>query len=238
MAFWNGRHWTTDPEEQDSQARLTRSRGRRRRQTWFDWIMTATMIVALPLAAVAATQRATAGLGAPSLDGDVGISTDGVAATSDGTGTAMQWAGYEWRGRPPVQVGVKSYLTSPGLASAAVAAAASWSRSAVVDVVMSAGGKRGIEIYEGDYGPDQHAAWTMVTKRNGYVSAVRIFINTYKLGTASPWVMEFALCHELGHALGLDHQMAATEASCLSPDLPGTAPNATDFRQLELIYQR
>jgi hypothetical protein len=30
--------------------------------------------------------------------------------------------------------------------------------------------------------------------------------------------------------------MGATTPSCMSPDLPGTAPNQQDFAQLDLIY--
>lgn len=233
MAYWNGERWTVDPAEAGPSGMLARQAPR---SAWFDWLMTGLMIVALPLAAVVASEHAAGGSGATALQGDVAVTTDGVVTVD--SAVATQWAGYEWRGRPPLQIGVRSYLSSPGLVQAASAAAASWSQSAVLDVNFTNGGKRAIEIYEGDYGANQHAAWTQVTKRNGYVSSVMIFINTHRLGGASPWTLQFALCHELGHALGLDHQAGAAEPSCLSPELPGTSPNATDYGQLELIYQR
>src|SRR5688500_10416230 len=232
MAYWDGTHWATDPDAATVRGSSS-AHARQGRASWFDWLMTGVMALALPVAALIASDQVSADPGG-GLVGDVSVASDGTALA--GPAEAVQWAGYEWRGRAPIQVGVRSYLTTPGLASAAVAAAASWSQSSVLDVVVG-GGKRGIEIYEGDYGPDQHAAWTQVTKRNGYASSVTIFINIYKLGTASPSMQQFALCHEIGHALGLDHQWGATVPSCLSPEMSGTTPNATDFWQLELIYQ-
>jgi hypothetical protein len=75
-------------------------------------------------------------------------------------------------------------------------------------------------------------------KRNDYVSSVAIFINRTGFRAPRPKMLQFALCHELGHALGLNHQVGAAQPSCLSRELPGSAPNTTDYLQLELIYQR
>jgi hypothetical protein len=181
------------------------------------------------LAVIAATQS----------QAGTGSSSDLRVAGSDSspsTSTAVQWAGYEWRGRPPVTVTLDSHLVNPNLQAAVDAAAASWSASDVVDVVVGGRGKHKVSLYEDHYGLGQPAAWTQVFKRNGYITSVTIYVNDDLLVDPSLWTSEWAICHEVGHGLGLDHQMGATTPSCMSPDLPGTAPNQQDFAQLDLIY--
>jgi hypothetical protein len=233
MAYWNGTGWADDPADPPRrQGPIARTTGRR----FFDWMVTAIMVLAIPLSASVLT-RTTDAAGAPHLATDLRLVSDGLVAAEDAEVTATQWAGYRWRGRAPVQVTLRPILTTAGFVNATYAAAAAWSQSSVADVVVGSSGKRRVDILEGAYGTAVPAAWTQVFKRNGYISSVTIYLNTDKLGGWSDWMLQFALCHEVGHALGLDHQYGALEPSCLSPELAGTAPNATDYAQLELIYR-
>jgi hypothetical protein len=199
-----------------------------------DAIATAVMLLCLPTSAALMTTATGAASDATSLSNDVRVSG---AASSDPS-SAVQWAGYEWRGRAPISVALDAHLTSSTYAVALADAARSWSASDVVDVVLGASGKRKIVVYQGEYGADVPAAWTQVSKRNGYVSSATIYLNDTKLAGASAWMLDFAICHEVGHGLGLGHQMDAVEPSCLSPMMPGAVPNAEDYAQLDLIYGR
>jgi hypothetical protein len=234
MGYWNGSQWTDDPARAAIDRSATARTGQRR---FFDWVITAIMLLALPFAGVVARERAAADVGAASLmAADVYLLSDGSTSIGTDEATTTQWAGYRWRGRAPIVVSIRSFLQTPAFVSALQTAAATWSDSSVVDVSFEGGGKRGIDVYEGDYGAGQPAAWTQVYKRNGYISSVSIFVNTYHLGTASGWMLQFALCHELGHGLGLAHQLNSSEPGCLNPMLPATVPNSIDYTQLELIY--
>ena len=205
------------------------------RRRLVDWVATLVMVLALPLTGIFMTGSGTAASLTSAFQHDVRTTTDGSSA-STGPTSATQWAGFSWRGRPPITVVLKSYLSNPGLQGAVSQAAASWSVSDVVDVTVGSTGKRVISLYEADYGAGQPAAWTQVFKRNGSITSVTIYVNDFYLATASEWMMQFAMCHEVGHGLGLDHQLDSVEPGCMSPSMPGTVPNTEDYAQLDLIY--
>lgn len=199
-------------------------------RSFVDVLATLVMVLCLPAAAVFMTISASASGG-----GSLADKLDTADSSTD-TQAAAQWAGYEWRGRPPIDVTLAANVSNDAYRTAIAHAASAWSLSDVVDLSIGSSGKRRIVVYEGEYGTDKPAAWTQVSKRNGYVSSATVYLNDTKLAGATPWMLDFAVCHEVGHGLGLDHQMNAVEPSCLSPMLPGSAPNAEDYRQLDVIY--
>lgn len=195
-----------------------------------DVVATLAMLLCLAAAAIFMTISAAASSG-----GSLADELDTADSSAD-IQSATQWAGYEWRGRPPIVVNLTANVSDDGYRTAIAHAAAAWSISDVVDLSVGSSGKRKIVLYEGDYGMDKPAAWTQVSKRNGFVSSATIYLNDTKLAGATSWMLDFAVCHEVGHSLGLDHQLNALEPSCLSPMLPGPVPNAEDYRQLDVIY--
>lgn len=200
-----------------------------------DWVATLLVVLALPLFGIFITGSTAAANPTSGLQHDLRIGTDGPLTSSDTT-SATQWAGFQWRGRVPIDVVLESHLSSPGFQIAVSEAATSWGISDVIDVTVGTAGKRAIALYEADYGAGQPAAWTQIFKRNGYISSATIYVNDYYLATASTWMMQFAICHEVGHALGLAHQLDSIGPSCMSPSMPGPTPNSEDYAQLDLIY--
>lgn len=72
-------------------------------------------------------------------------------------------------------------------------------------------------------------AYTIIQSKGPWIQGVVIIINLFDLERPSSIVA----CHELGHAVGLDHQTFGA-GSCLASD--SGAPNAHDYAELEAIY--
>lgn len=78
---------------------------------------------------------------------------------------------------------------------------------------------------------------------NGHISKAKMRLNdSYLKGTQSgyqylddPLARQEVMCHELGHALGLNHQAASCLRSRIEPALK-PIPNAHDYAQLETSY--
>jgi hypothetical protein len=159
----------------------------------------------------------------------VGLMLFPVAAHSELTG-------YKWPVRStPFTVAVESHVTDPGVQAALDKAAASWSESSVLDVSIGGSSTQTIVVYEGTY-PHRGPGWTELGYKSGDITSATIYVNDIDVPNWSTWWKEQLLCHEMGHSLGLDHQLAPVEPSCISPGWPGTTPNAYDFQELELLY--
>jgi hypothetical protein len=144
-------------------------------------------------------------------------------------------SGYEWPTRTiPFTVTLDSHLTDPSLLAALDKAATSWSSSSVLDVTVGGSSNQHIDVYQVD-DPNLGPAWTELGYDNGKITSASIYVNSDVLEW-STWWKEVAICHEVGHGLGLDHQSDPVEASCIAPGWPSTVPNARDFETLEVMY--
>jgi hypothetical protein len=131
------------------------------------------------------------------------------------------------------------------------AALADWTRSTVLDTVRVAGRSDSsctptpgrVEVCSGLYGNNGWLGYTQIwTRGGGHIYQAQSKMNdTYfsqpLYNTAAE--RRHTMCHELGHALGLDH-FTSGEAlgTCMdySMDLGSRRPNAHDYRTLESIY--
>jgi hypothetical protein len=124
-------------------------------------------------------------------------------------------------------------------------AAAAWSRSPAVEITVKVGGscwdfRNRLELCGSSY-PD--ASWLGLTSvfaghRNN------IHYVTIEVNLARTWTWErrrFVACHELGHALGLDHRSEASGRSCMLPNFSQITtspaiPDQTDLANLAALY--
>lgn len=73
---------------------------------------------------------------------------------------------------------------------------------------------------------------------DGHIGKGEVKLNTSLLVNYGPAAADHVLCQELGHILGLNHQVGALD-SCMNDQAPlgsVTSPNAHDAEQLVLIY--
>ena len=163
-----------------------------------------------------------------------------------------QWNGFHWpRTKNPVVVKIgdnvdaswKSYLAT---------AAGDWSKSSVVDTTILAGngcdrptiGR--VEICTKRYAAGWMGATSVETSGGGHVVDAVIRLNTKYLPDTKPAKRRLAICHELGHSLGLAHQDERFDnqnlGSCMDYTSKPTGPpsnehpNQGDYDQLLCIY--
>jgi hypothetical protein len=136
-------------------------------------------------------------------------------------------------------------------------AVAGWNRSAVLQASVVSGSLDGrstcdyvagrIRVCNAAYGATGWVGLTSVVwDSSGHILRARVKMNeTYLKATSSgygylndPTAWREVLCHELGHAFGLDHQ-SSTSGSCLRPRISPSfvpKPNAHDYGQLRTNY--
>ena len=141
--------------------------------------------------------------------------------------------GVIWNGHPPITVSVDATgVTDPGVLSAVSFASTNWSASSVINMVSGTKGQKKIVIRMSE---TCSVACTSYRQRNGHFSEVTVFLSPSWILAQSVEEQQGALCHELGHGIGLGHNPDTT--SCLYATTAGSSvPNSHDFEELELIY--
>lgn len=158
-------------------------------------------------------------------------------------GTARQWCDRAWaaNGFEDPQVYFLDHTSSSWPVSTSVS---SWNQAQGIDSFYRwytqgcpAGGVHCVHVYSGAYGSTGwtgEASWgTDSTGDYDNTANVTVKLNDSYPGTASE--RRNTTCHELGHALGLNHNTSTT--SCLySSRTSVLTPNADDYSLLPRIY--
>lgn len=165
------------------------------------------------------------------------LSLAALAAAVYAASASADWVwstGYLWNMSAPFSVTVTSH-TDAGWTQMLERSAADWSMSGVVNVNVGSSGK--IDLYDGYYGNSQPCAWTQYWQHGGHIAHDAIYLNETCLAGWSDYWKQYAVCQELGHALGLpDHNTTPTTASCTAPTMPAPTPSTDDFAELALLY--
>jgi hypothetical protein len=142
--------------------------------------------------------------------------------------------GYLWNGSAPLSLTVTSHADA-SWTQMLTQSAADWSTSGVVKVGVGSSGK--VDLYDGFYGGSEPCAWTQFYQHGGHISHDAIYLNETCLAGWSDYWKQYAVCQELGHALGLpDHNTTPTVASCMAPGMAAASPSTDDFAELTLLY--
>jgi hypothetical protein len=144
------------------------------------------------------------------------------------------WGTYLWNSSAPFRVTVVSN-TDAAWTQRLAQSASEWSKSGVVSVTVGNKGK--ITLYDGYYGANQPCAWTQYWQHGGHISHDAIYLNETCLANWSDFWKQYAVCQELGHALGLpDHDTTPTVPSCMAPTMSASSPSSDDFAELAHLY--
>jgi hypothetical protein len=160
-----------------------------------------------------------------------------VAAAAYAASASADWVwsvGYLWNASAPFSLTVESHA-NPTLTQWLAQSASDWSQSGVVSVSVGNSGK--IALYDGYYGTGQPCAWTQYWQNGGHIAHDAIYLNETCMSGWSDYWKQYAICQELGHALGMpDHNTTSTVPSCLAPSMPAATPSTEDFAELAALY--
>lgn len=136
-----------------------------------------------------------------------------------------------WRGTTANSLGVVVNATDSALLNAIPVAMSDWSLSPVVEMSQANKGKITVNQRSGGC-----IGCSITYFKGGYISEVIIYIDPAQV-VQFDLSMQWVVCHELGHALGLGHQTNYNPPqSCLSNSFAGDHPNAHDYETLLLMY--
>ena len=153
-----------------------------------------------------------------------------VASGPDGTGL-------HWLMRPGQHTLVVDVVDSTGWSWPVRAASGDWTTPHVRYSYAPScrAGVPCVEVHEGAYGPTGWSGLTTATsgQMQTFTGSVQIQLNdSYRMSAAE---RRAVTCHELGHALGLDHDPRTD--SCLQSIPHALHPDATDLEGLEARYR-
>ncbi|MFJ8644837.1 hypothetical protein ACIRNI_01705 [Streptomyces sp. NPDC093546] len=171
--------------------------------------------------------------------GKAGIGTFGCAPY---VGTASAWCGAKWAYGPFNDPQVY-FLDHTSDSWPVTDARVDWYQAPGIDAYYRwhtagcpGGGRHCVHVYSGSYGTD----WYGVTEANtsgGYFVDGSVTVKLNDQVTPNTYAARRSVaCHEMGHALGLDHNGSTN--SCLSvPEFP-QHPSSDDFGVLNLLYPK
>jgi hypothetical protein len=167
-------------------------------------------------------------------------STSSASASSSSTArpTVHSWRGMSW---PAAAAGSRrsvEFVDHTGWSWPVHAAARNWSGGSdvgYVPVSQCTPGAPCVQVHEGYYGATGWNGETLASPglMNTFASPVTVQLNDSYAGTYSQHLG--TACHELGHALGLDH--ASRQSSCMAASGGASTPDGSDLGDLELLYR-
>lgn len=165
------------------------------------------------------------------------------------------WGSYHWaRTANPFTVKLGDNVTSAWDAYLGTASA-DWSKSAVLDTTVVAGGARGrncrptagrVEVCNGSYGNNGWLGIASIWAKGSHITQGSVRLNDTYFSTpqynTSAW-RALVMCQEVGHTFGLDHQDENFDNPNLGTCMDYTSnpstnqhPNQHDYDQLQAIY--
>ncbi len=166
----------------------------------------------------------------------------GIAGCSPIVGTASAWCGHKWAYGPFNDPQVY-FLDHSGDSWPVTDARVDWYQAPGIDAYYRwhtagcpGGGRHCVHVYSGNYG----TAWYGLTEAStsgGYFVDGSVTVKLNDQVTPNTYAARRSVaCHEMGHALGLDHNGSTN--SCLSvPEFP-QHPSSDDFAVLNQLYPK
>lgn len=176
--------------------------------------------------------------GAPSARADVGI-----MACAPYVGTAAAWCGHKWAYGPFNDPQVY-FLDHSGDSWPVSDARVDWYQAPGIDAYYRwytagcpGGGRHCVNVYSGSYGTAWYGRTSASTTSDGYFVDGSVKVELNDQVTPNTYAARRSVaCHEMGHALGLDHNGSTN--SCLSvPEFP-QHPSSDDFAVLNQLYPK
>lgn len=169
--------------------------------------------------------------------------TAAVSAACQYSGTAAEWCGHRWANNGFEDPAVY-FLDHTSSAWPVTAATNTWYQAQGIDAYYRwytngcpGGGRHCVNVYNGAYGSTGWVGLTSwpydSTGDFDNTTNVTVKLNDSYGGTAAQH--RNTTCHELGHALGLDHN-ASTNSCMYYARTSQLYPSSDDFRVLVLMY--